>query len=130
MRIDEAIFRACPHSIGICRYLDGTLNAVELITPLLPDLSLGGLLGFCAGFAIKKASRVLILIVGAVFVLVQVLAYYGIITVHWTKVQELAEPMLQAGAEEGGEWALQVLGTNLLFGAAFVAGLLLGLRTR
>lgn len=106
------------------------MNAVDVLTPLLPDLSLGGLLGFCAGFAVKKASRVLILTVGVVFVLVQVLAYYGILTVHWTKVQELAEPMLQVGAKEGGAWALDVLRANLPFGGAFVAGLLLGLRSK
>ncbi|PYE53537.1 FUN14 domain-containing protein [Deinococcus yavapaiensis] len=106
------------------------MNAVDVITPLLPDLSLGGLLGFCAGFAIKKASRVLILVVGVVFVLVQILAYYGIITVHWTKVQELAEPVLRTGAEDGGAWALEVLRANLPFGGAFVAGLLLGLRAK
>lgn len=102
----------------------------ELLRPLLPDLSLGGVLGFCAGFAIKKVGRVMIFAVGAVFVLVQVLAYFGWLSVNWGRVQLVAEPWLRAGAQHGSALALSVLKTNLPFGGAFVAGLLLGLKTR
>lgn len=106
------------------------MNILDAIVPFLPDLGLGGLLGYCAGYAIKKASRLLILIVGVAFVLVQLLAYFGLLTVHWTRVEELAGPLVQEGAREGGAWALAVLGANLPFGGAFVAGLALGLRAK
>lgn len=102
----------------------------ELLRPLLPDLSLGGVLGFCAGFAIKKVGRVMIFALGAVFVLVQLLAYFGFLSVNWGRLQMVAEPWLREGAQHGSAWVLDVLKANLPFGGAFTAGLLLGLRTK
>ena len=106
------------------------MSLPNLLQPLLPDLSLGGVLGFCAGFAIKKVGRIVIFIVGAIFVVVQLLAYSGFVTVDWARVQLATEPWLKEGAREGSAWLLDVLKANLPFGGAFVAGLMLGLRTK
>lgn len=105
-------------------------TAPNLLSSLLPDLSFGGLLGFAAGYAIKKVGMVALFVVGAVFILLQLLAYQGLLTVNWFKVQALAEPALRHGGEQLGSWALRILQTNLPFGGAFVAGLLIGLRMR
>ncbi|WP_027481105.1 FUN14 domain-containing protein [Deinococcus pimensis] len=102
----------------------------DLLTPILPDLSLGGLLGFCAGFAVKKVGRGLIFVLGALFVVLQLLAWWGFVTVNWTHVREVAEPLVRQGGEQGGAWLMKVLTANLPFGGAFTAGLLLGLRTK
>lgn len=104
--------------------------APNLLSSLLPDLSFGGLLGFAAGYAIKKVGLIALFIVGAIFILVQLLAYQGLLTVNWLRVQALAEPALRQGGEQLGSWMLRVLQTNLPFGGAFVAGLLIGLRMR
>ncbi len=106
------------------------MSVPDLIAPLLPDLSLGGILGFCTGFAIRKVGRGLIFVLGSIFVLIQLLAYFEFITVNWTRVQQVAEPLVQDGARTGGSWLLDVLSANLPFGGAFVAGLLLGLRAK
>ncbi|AFZ67376.1 FUN14 domain-containing protein [Deinococcus peraridilitoris] len=106
------------------------MSVPDLLRPLLPDLSIGGVLGFCAGFAIKKVGRVMIFALGALFVIVQLLAYFGFLSVNWGRVQLIAEPWLKEGAQQGSAWLLDVLRANLPFGGAFVAGLMLGLRTR
>lgn len=102
----------------------------DLITPVLPDLSVGGLLGFCAGFAVKKVGRMLVFVVGAIVLVVQLLVWQGFVTVDWARVQQSAEPLVEAGGREGGTWLMNVLTANLPFGGAFTAGLLLGLRTK
>lgn len=106
------------------------MNVPDLLVPILPDLSLGGLLGFCAGYAFKKAGRVVVFVIGAVFVIVQFLAYYELVTVNWARVQVAAEPWLKEGASTTSAWVLEVLQANLPFGGAFVAGLVLGLRAK
>lgn len=102
----------------------------NLLGSLLPALSLGGVLGFCAGYAIKKVGRAVIFVVGALFVLIQLLAYAGVLSVNWGQVQTAAEPLLQDGARQGSAWLWRVLTANLPFGVAFAAGVALGLRAR
>jgi len=102
----------------------------DLLAPLLPDLSLGGVLGYCAGFAVKKIGRAVIFVIGAIFVVLQLLAYFEFVEVNWPRVQMVAEPWLRTGAREGSTWFVEVLRANLPFGGAFLAGLLLGLRSK
>ncbi len=106
------------------------MNFLDLLKPYLPDLSVGALLGFCAGYAIKKIGKVAVFVLGAIFILIQVLAYLGLLTVNWVKVQALTEPWLREGGEHFSGWVMRVIQTNLPFGGAFVAGLLVGLRVR
>ncbi len=102
----------------------------NLLASLLPALSLGGVLGFSAGYAVKRVGRLVIFVVGALFVLVQLLAYWGVLSVNWGEVQTATEPLLQDGARQGSAWLWRVLTANLPFGAAFTAGVALGLRAR
>ena len=103
---------------------------LDSLLPILPGLSLGAILGFCAGYAIKRLGRMTALIVGLLFLALQVMAWQGLLTIHWPKIQALAEPWLHQGGEELGRWGLRILQTNLPFGGAFVAALLVGLRAR
>lgn len=102
----------------------------DLLLPYLPQLSVGAILGFCAGYAIKKIGKMTALIVGLLFLAVQIMAWQGLLTVHWPRIQALAEPWLHQGGEQLGQWGLRILQTNLPFGGGFVAALLLGLRAR
>jgi uncharacterized membrane protein (Fun14 family) len=103
---------------------------LDSLLPILPGLSLGAILGFCAGYAIKRLGKMTALIVGLLFLALQIMAWQGLLTIHWPRIQALAEPWLQQGGQQLGGWALTVLQTNLPFGGAFVAALLVGLRTR
>jgi uncharacterized membrane protein (Fun14 family) len=100
------------------------------LLPILPGLSLGAILGFCAGYAIKRLGMMTALIVGLLFLALQILAWQGLLTIHWPRIQALAEPWLHQGGQQLGGWVMTILQTNLPFGGAFVAALLVGLRAR
>ncbi len=102
---------------------------VDLIQPYIGQLTFGGLAGFAVGYAIKTVGRWVAIILGLIFVVVQVLASMGYINVDWTRIQRDVEPLLQQEQiKSAWDGLVQVLTTNLPFGGAFVAGLLLGLR--
>jgi len=101
----------------------------ELFGPVMAQLSFGGAAGLVVGYTAKKVTKLVALALGAAFILVQVLAYSGLITVNWGAVQTTAQ----------GVWtdptgmtlvdrAWNVLTANLPFGGGFVAGFALGFK--
>ena len=100
------------------------------VVPLLPALSLGALLGFAAGYAVKVMGKVVLLIVGVLFVTLQLLSYFELVSINWLRLEALSGPWLQNSGQSAWRWASGVLTHDLPFGGAFVAGLLLGLRRR
>ncbi|MFW8626909.1 FUN14 domain-containing protein [Deinococcus sp. ME38] len=102
----------------------------EALRGMLPDLSVGALLGFATGVALRHIGRVALIALGALFITLQLLSYFGLITVNWWQVQALTEPWLRQGSEQGGAWLARVLTANLPFAGAFTAGMLMGLRAR
>ncbi|MBZ9713127.1 MULTISPECIES: FUN14 domain-containing protein [Deinococcus] len=105
-------------------------SLADALRPLLPDLSVGALLGFATGVALRHIGRVALIVLGTLFVVLQLLAYLDLISVNWLRLQALTEPWLRQGQEQGGAWLMRVLTANLPFAGAFTAGLLLGLRAR
>ncbi|MEF2278646.1 FUN14 domain-containing protein [Deinococcus sp. YIM 134068] len=111
--------------------LPDTLSTAPLahaLHPLLPGLSVGTLLGFATGLALRKLGRVVLVALGLLVLAVQLLAFHDLLTVNWTRVQSLAEPLFQR--QEGGAWLLDILTARLPFAGGFTAGLLVGLRKK
>lgn len=107
------------------------MKGVELpdLSPYLGQVTFGGLAGYAVGYALKKVGRFLAIILGLLFVAVQLLAQAGYIQVDWTRIQRDVEPFLQQPGLQGlWERLLNTLTHNLPFGASFVGGLILGLR--
>lgn len=99
------------------------------LAPHLQQLSFGAVAGFLAGYALKKVGKVMALVVGLLFVSVQVLAYYGFVTVHWQEVQDTFDPLLEASSlNRAWQGLLGLLTYNVTFVAAFVPSLVLGLK--
>lgn len=95
----------------------------------LTGLGFGGVAGFIVGFTAKKIAKIVALALGALFIGVQLLAYYGLVDVHWEAVQTGAEELWQG--QQGvtlAQRAWQVISYNLPFGGGFVAGFALGIR--
>ncbi len=92
-------------------------------------LGFGGVAGVVAGYAAKKVTKLVALVLGLAFILVQVLAYKGFISVHWDAVQTSAE---QVWTDPQGmtlaDHAWQLLSANLPFGSGFAAGFALGFK--
>ena len=96
------------------------------MTPLVGELGIGGVGGFLVGFAIKKAAKLIALIIGLFFLSLQYLAYENIITIDYGALQVFANELL--GQASGTQTWLTDLIVHAPFGAAFIGGLYLGLQ--
>ena len=99
------------------------------LAPYAEQLGFGLVAGFAVGYALKKVGKLLAVVLGLLFVTVQVLASQGFVTVHWGEVQARVDPWFEADSLEGA-WQnlVAVLTYNLTFAGAFVPGLVVGLR--
>jgi uncharacterized membrane protein (Fun14 family) len=100
---------------------------LDRLVPGLGFLGLGGLLGYAVGLAFKSAAKALGCLLGLVFILLQVLAYYHVISLDWTQLAHHAQPA-QHFAESGLDKLWHIATYNLPFGGGFAAGLALALR--
>lgn len=84
------------------------------VFPFVEQLGFGALAGFAAGYALKKVGKLLAIALGLLFVVLQVLAYYGFVQVDWGAVQRQVDPLL-SGDSLGGAWRtlIAVLTYNL-----------------
>ena len=99
---------------------------VEVLTPLLTQLGVGGIAGLCVGYALMKIGRLVALILGIAFLGLQALAYKGIININYTALEEwVNEVFWQVGIAEG---IFTSLIGNLPFAASFLVGFYLGVK--
>jgi uncharacterized membrane protein (Fun14 family) len=99
---------------------------VEIITPILTQLGVGGIAGLCVGFALKKIGKLLAILLGIAFLFLQYLAYIGIISINYSALQEWAKGV--AGQASAFEGVLTAIIANLPFSASFLLGFALGFK--
>ena len=102
---------------------------MEALQPYVGQITFGGLAGFVAGYALKKVGKVTALVLGLFFIGLQLMAYYGLVEINWTRIQASVEPLL--GEEQLRTlWQrlLDVLTYNAPFAGGFTTGLVLGLK--
>ena len=105
------------------------MDISQLVGPIAPSLGFGGAAGLDVGYTAKKLTKLLALLLGCTFILLQLAAYEGFITVNWSAVQGSAEHIWSN--PQGltlADRAWDVLTANLPFGGGFVAGFALGLK--
>lgn len=102
---------------------------LSAVWPWVERLGFGVVAGFVAGYALKKVGKLLALVLGLLFLAVQLLAWAGFVSVNWDVVQQQVDPLLTGGAL-GGTWerVLAFVTYNIPFAAAFVPAFVLGLR--
>lgn len=102
---------------------------LQTVFPFVEQLGFGAVAGFAAGYALKKVGKLVAIAIGLLFVVVQLLAYFGFVTINWGTVQSSVDPMLTTHAL-GGAWrtVLSILTYNVAFAAAFVPAFVLGLK--
>lgn len=102
---------------------------ISTVFPFVEQLGFGAVAGFAAGYALKKVGKLLAIALGLLFVVLQVLAYYGFVAIDWARVQSSVDPLLTAQSV-GGAWhtVIAILTYNVAFAAAFVPALVVGLR--
>ena len=100
---------------------------LDMLTPLLQQLGFGGPAGLCVGYFAKKAAKMTALLLGCLFVLLQVLAYYNIVSINWGGVSQAFDTAAETGVFENAMASLKrVLLHNVPFGAAFMGGVAVG----
>ncbi|CAD7925060.1 unnamed protein product [Amoebophrya sp. A25] len=101
----------------------------DTMKPLTGGLTFGGATGLAAGYACKKAGKVLAVGVGSLYCLFQVAASYGYVTINWKKVEKDCMNILDTNGDgkldekDAGVWlqkALNVLATDELEGTTIV----------
>jgi|TARA_B100001971_G_C17702619_1_gene292461 uncharacterized membrane protein (Fun14 family) len=102
------------------------ISLSNLLTPLVGELGIGGVGGFLVGFALKKAAKILAVIVGLFFLSLQYLAYENIISIDYSALQAFANELL--GQTTGAQTWLTAFIVHAPFGATFIGGLYLGLQ--
>lgn len=99
------------------------------LLPWIEQIGFGVVAGFVAGYALKKLGKLVALVLGVLFVAVQLLAWSGYVTIEWGRLQQDVEPLLEASSlNEGWRMVLTVMTHNLPFAASFVPGFVIGLR--
>ena len=120
----DAIVGACTMQIGV-----GVNELGELLKGPWTTLGFGGVAGAMVGYTAKKMTKLAALVLGSVFIVVQILVYLGFIEVHWEAVQSTAETVWRdPRGLTLADRAWNVLAANLPFGGGFVAGFALGFK--
>ena len=101
----------------------------EQLIPVAAQITLGAALGFCVGYLLKKVGKLVAIIVGFTFGLLQVLAYAEVITINWTPIAAWWDQVRRPEHLER-QWRVvhAVLFANAPALAGAVPGLVLGLK--
>lgn len=100
---------------------------MPVLFTVLGALGIGGVLGYGAASFLKMASKAVAILIGFLFIVMQLLAYYGIIEWNWGAVQELM-PSASTAAKSGFTLLWKILVYNLPFTGGFAAGFWYGWR--
>ena len=104
-----------------------SLPSVETIAPYASQLTFGAVAGFASGYALKKVGKLAAILLGILFIGVQVLVYYGVAEIDWLRIQESVNPLLSSESlNQGWRNLVGLLTANVPFAAAFIPGFLLG----
>ena len=98
----------------------------ELLPPVIFQFGVGGIGGFIVGFAIKKISKLLAILMGIFIAFLLYLATQGIITVNYEALWNALASFLTF-TQESAIWFIGFI-SLLPFMGSFIAGLLLGLK--
>jgi uncharacterized membrane protein (Fun14 family) len=99
------------------------------VLPWAQQLTFGAVAGFIAGYALKKVGKVVAIVLGLLFVALQLLAWSGFISVDWGVIQRQVDPLLEGESlQRSWRGLLDMLTYNIPFAAAFVPAFILGVR--
>lgn len=98
----------------------------ELFSPLIYQLGIGGVGGFIVGFALKKLSKIIMILAGLFIIALIYLSTRGIININYEALWRAISNLFGL-AGEAFSWFVHVLSLMPFIGS-FVAGFLLGLK--
>ena len=81
-------------SINICYNFQLVILSLDAVAPTLFTIGSGGLIGFLAGFAIKRIFKILAVIVGLFFAALMYFQAQNLISVNWDKIQSMSQGLV------------------------------------
>jgi len=98
----------------------------EILTPIVYQLGIGGIIGFIVGYAIKKLTKILAVLAGLFALALIYLGYQGVINVNYGKLAEIVERSM-GNVGQASSWITPIV-ANLPFAGSFMVGVALGLK--
>lgn len=98
----------------------------EVISPLVYQLGIGGVGGFIVGYAIKKISKLIVILIGLFIIVLLYLGTSGVISINYDKLWGALEGGLGL-AGEAVSWLIGLI-SILPFVGSFLVGFVLGFK--
>lgn len=98
----------------------------EVVTPIVYQLGIGAIGGFIVGYALKKVTKIVAVIIGLFILALIYLGYSGILTINYDKLGEAVSKAL-GGAGTATGWLAPII-AHLPFAGAFGLGFFLGFK--
>jgi len=115
------------------RHLNGYAEGIkgktmsELISPIAYQIGVGGVGGFVVGYAVKKISKLVMILIGLAIITLLYLGASGILNINYDKLWEaLSNFFVFLG--DTVSWFASLIVSVLPFMGSFIAGFLLGFR--
>jgi len=98
----------------------------EVVTPIVYQLGIGAVGGFIAGYALKKVTKIVAIVIGLFVLALIYLGYSGILTINYCKLGEAVTNAL-GGASQATAWLAPII-AHLPFAGSFGLGFFLGFK--
>jgi uncharacterized membrane protein (Fun14 family) len=98
----------------------------EILSPLVFQLGVGGIGGFIIGYAVKKISKIIAVIIGLFVIALLYLSTSGIISINYGALWDAMGGWL-GGAGQAASWLVSVI-SLIPFAGSFIVGFLLGFK--
>jgi len=98
----------------------------DVLSPLIYQLGIGGIGGFIVGYAFKKLSKLIIVLIGLFIIALLYLGASGIISINYANLSSAMAGWLGVAGEAAG-WLIGLI-SILPFTGSFIVGFLLGFK--
>ena len=98
----------------------------EIVSPLVFQLGVGGIGGCIVGYALKKLSKLILVLIGLFILALIYLSTQGVININYGSLWNALSDLIGIGGSVFS-WLIGVI-SLLPFAASFVVGFLLGLK--
>lgn len=102
-------------------------QTADVWTVVLFQLGGGGVLGFAAGYAVKKMLKLIMVVVGVFILGLLALEYKGWIKINYDALAQSIENAITGGASAAAGLKSHIL-ANIPFASAFLLGFTLGFK--
>lgn len=102
---------------------------IEVVGFLTGMMGLGGFLGFFSGYATKKIAKLFAVIIGVIFIIMQILTFKGFITINWDGIiNSTGKYFEREYIQSSLDYFLNILTVNLPFAGSYIVGFWIGIK--